>query len=102
MFVIVAVVRGESRYSEEVGELDRTYSDLTNERNEMLIKLEGLKRRKQIEMEVRKRTVLLHTLHATLPLLPQLCHVRLPHSGRVCRRSTLGTLHEAISTDQKR
>ncbi|CAM9788654.1 unnamed protein product [Ectocarpus sp. 6 AP-2014] len=35
----------------EVGELERICDDLTNERNEMLIKLEGLKRRKQIETE---------------------------------------------------
>ncbi|CAM9968002.1 unnamed protein product, partial [Ectocarpus sp. 8 AP-2014] len=41
----------EERYVEEVGELERICDDLTNERNEMLIKLEGLKRRKQIETE---------------------------------------------------
>ncbi|CAM9466062.1 unnamed protein product [Ectocarpus sp. 4 AP-2014] len=35
----------------EAGELERICDDLTNERNEMLIKLEGLKRRKQIETE---------------------------------------------------
>lgn len=42
----------KSRYVEEVGELQRTYDDLTNERTEVLIKLEGLKRRKQTETEV--------------------------------------------------
>lgn len=40
------------RYVEEVGELERTCDGLMNERNAMLVKLEGLKRRKQIETEV--------------------------------------------------
>lgn len=37
---------------EEVGELERTCDGLTSERNKMLVKLEGLKRRKHIETEV--------------------------------------------------
>lgn len=40
------------RYAEEVGELEKTCDDLTNERNAMLVRLEGLKRRKQVEKEV--------------------------------------------------
>lgn len=40
------------RYVEEVGELERTCDGLMDERNAMLVKLEGLKRRKQIETEV--------------------------------------------------
>lgn len=43
------------RYGEEVGELDRTYNELTAERNQMLVRLEGLKRRKQLETEVTTR-----------------------------------------------
>lgn len=45
---------GRSRYAEEVGELERTCDDLTTERNAMLVKLEGLKRRKRVETEVRE------------------------------------------------
>lgn len=44
----------EIRYTEEVGELERTCDDLTTERNAMLVKLEGLKRRKHVEIEVRE------------------------------------------------
>lgn len=43
------------RYVEEVGELERRCDDLTTERNAMLVELEGLKRRKQIEIEVSAR-----------------------------------------------
>lgn len=40
------------RYVEEVGELERACDGLTSERNAMLVKLEGMKRRKQVETEV--------------------------------------------------
>lgn len=41
-----------SRHREEVEELDHEYEELTTERNELLLKLEGLKRRRQLEVEV--------------------------------------------------
>lgn len=44
------------RYAEEVGELEKTCEDLTNDRNAMLVRLEGLKRRKQVEKEVRAQS----------------------------------------------
>ncbi len=44
------------RYVEEVGELESRCDDLATERNAMLVKLEGLKRRKQVEKEVRGRS----------------------------------------------
>ncbi|CAM9394110.1 unnamed protein product [Laminaria digitata] len=44
----------DGRHREEVGELERKCDDLTKERNEMLVRLEGLKRRKQLETEDEK------------------------------------------------
>lgn len=49
------VCDGRTRYVEEVGDLKRTCDDLTTERNAMLVKLEGLKRRKKYEIEVREK-----------------------------------------------
>ncbi|CAM9215404.1 unnamed protein product [Hapterophycus canaliculatus] len=41
----------QAKTAAEVGELEKTCDDLTNERNAMLVRLEGLKRRKQVEKE---------------------------------------------------